>query len=226
MVELRFTRRFPDSDPEMSYYDGREERFFQAIRVYTPDDNAAFYKKILCELPTKVIMKAAKLKGYDSIHLTINPDDVKAGVYHSCSCLDVPLDLAHPIEIEKPLINVKDTSMIGLAYHLLFGMFEEPLEFRVEIRDPYIRTLKETISKQLHQMKRNLDVDCDYLDSGSISDDLRSLNTLIGNYKAQKEKYSAVSKADLVKRIQDGIKAASEIESFVYPYKAYDTKEK
>lgn len=216
MTELRFTRRFPDSDPEMSYYDGREERFFQAIRVYTPDDNARFYKKILYELPTKILRKAAKLKGYDSIHLTIDPDDVKAGVYHSCSCLDVPLDLAHPIEIEEPLINAKDTSMIGLAYHLMFGMFEEPLEFRVELRDPYIRSIKEYISKQLNQMKRNLDMDSEYLDNGSISDDLKSLGTLIGNYKAQKEKYSAVSKDDLVKRIQDGIKAASEIESYVY----------
>lgn len=226
MVELRFTRRFPNSDPEISYYDGSEERFFQAIRVYTPDDNAKFYKKILCELPTKVIREAAKLNGYDSLHLTINPDNVKAGIYHSCSCLDVPLDLAHPIEAEKPLINAKDTSMISLAYHLMFGMFEEPLEFRVELRDPYIRSLKESISKQLHQMKRNLDVDCDYLDSGSISDNLKSLNTLIGNYKAQKEKYSAASKADLVKRIQDGIIAASEIESYVYAYEPYDAVEK
>ena len=226
MTELRFKKRFPDSDYEMAYCNGREDRFFQAIRVYTPDDNAAFYKKILCELPTKVIREAAKLKGYESIHLTIDPDDVKAGIYHSCNCLDVPLDLAHPIEAEEPLFNAKDTSMIGLAYHLMFGMFEEPLEFRVELRDPYIRALKESISKQLHQMKRNLDMDSDYLDNGSISDDLRSLNTLIGNYKAQKEKYSAASKTDLIKRIQDGIKAASEIESYVYPYKAYDAEEK
>ena len=116
--------------------------------------------------------------------------------------------------------------MIGLAYHLSFGMFEEPLEFRVELRDPYIRTLKDSISKQLHQMKRSLDTDCDYLDSGSISDDLKSLNALIGNYKAQKEKYSAVSKDDLVKRIQDGIKAVGEIESYVYAYEPYDAVEK
>lgn len=224
MVELRFTKRFQNSAPEMSYCNGREDRFFQAIRVYTPDDNATFYKKILCELPTEVVMNATKLKGYNSIHLTIDPDDVKAGVYHSRSCLEVPLELAKPLNAEEPLINAKDTSMIGLAYHLMFGMFDEPLEFRVEIRDPYIRTLKESISKQLHQMKRNLEMDCDYLDNGSISNDLRSLETLIGNYKAQKEKYSAVSKENLVKRIQDGIKAAGEIESYVYPYKAYDAE--
>ena len=226
MTELRFTKRFPNSDPEMSYHDGHEERFFQAIRVYTPDDNAKFYKKILCELPTEIIMNAAKLKGCDSIHLTINPDDVKAGVYHSCSCLEVPLELAQPINAEEPLINAKSTSMIGLAYHLSFSMFEEPLEFRVELRDPYIGALKEAISKQLQQMKRGLDTDCEYLDNGSASDDLTSLKTLIENYKTQKEKYSVMSKDDLVKRISNAISSATEIESFVYPYTAYDAEEK